>query len=179
MTIEQVKGEHPSERILQRILAGSVAQDDDKTWLESSDVLQVGALADAQREHFLGKDVWLFEGPLPGAFQKSMVIYRPAEKMTGLQYMHALGVLRLSTPAEVRIGVDVEILGFELSQVSLMFGVSVMVNVLPNVKKTNGHLSIVPTHGPSRAEEVFELVRRAGRAPVWMSGHDAPAIALA
>lgn len=152
--------------------------------LVKQDLLLLGALADRVREEEVGDAVRLTfssDEAQPAAGVAPRITVRAADvpaSERGLGVLRNVALTRLLSPKGARVAVDWAEIGIELAQVSLSFGANELKGPvlskrgLPiaedKTKKVKGEGMVALAS--LKKKELTELVRRAGRTPVFEDG---------
>ena len=150
--------------VLEARRAGSAALGSFERRLRDADLLALGALADVVRRDEVGTAVRLHLERTP----------EEAIAARGIDLLREVAIARVLGPRAARVCVDFGASGLEIAQVSLGFGASELAGPIVNrrglpiaedaAKKVKGK-GMVGLRALAQ-EELFTLVRRAGREPV-------------
>ncbi len=150
--------------VLEARRAGSGALGSFERRLRDADLLALGALADVVRRDEVGSVVRLHLERAP----------EDAISARGIDLLREVAIARVLGPRSARVCVDFGASGLEIAQVSLGFGASELAGPIANrrglpiaedaAKKVKGK-GMVALRALAQ-DELFTLVRRAGREPV-------------
>jgi 2-iminoacetate synthase ThiH len=150
--------------------------------LRSADLLALGALADRVRSDEVGADVVIHTVPPPTTGASLVVLPAAGSGLTGLELLREVGIARVCGPRRLPVRVDWTVCGLELAQVALGFGADELVGRIVNKRGLPlGEGELLGVGKKSRHEaadlvkrkELADLVRRAGRVPVFVGADGA------
>jgi 2-iminoacetate synthase ThiH len=145
--------------------------------LRAADLLALGALADRVRAEDVGAEVTIHTAEPAPAVAPLVVLPVEGGALTGLELLREVAVARISGPRGLHVRVDWAVCGLELSQVALGFGADELVGRIVNKRGLPlGEGELLGVGKKSRLEladvvkrkELAEMVRRAGRIPVFV-----------
>lgn len=140
------------------------ADADDALRLKTAPLLVLGALADHARELWMGERVLVM--PPIVAEREPAVTLTLATGDTGLEFVRAVAIARLTTPANAHVRVDWASAGLEMVQAALLFGADQIVGTV--VTKAGLPLADQAARALRKAD-VAGLIKRAGRLPVFVT----------
>jgi hypothetical protein len=150
--------------------------------LRAADLLALGALADRVRVEECGPEVVIFTAEPPVGERAPVVLPERGSGLTGLELLREVAIARVCGPPRASVRVDWAICGLELAQVALGFGADELLGRIANKrglpledgellgvgKKSRHELAEVV-----KRRELAELVRRAGRIPIFVGADGA------
>jgi 2-iminoacetate synthase ThiH len=145
--------------------------------LRSADLLALGALADRVRSDEVGADVVIHTVPPPATGAPIVVLPAAGSGLMGLELLREVAIARVCGSRRLPIRVDWAVCGLELAQVALGFGADELVGRIVNKRGLPlGEGELLGVGKKSRHEaadlvkrkELADLVRRAGRVPVFV-----------
>ena len=163
--LEQARALAEIDTVAERALTGEGLGPADLDRLRGADVLILAGLADAVREAHRGDEVRVAAGGAPASDGRLVEVkHDSARDLTGQQLLIEVALTRLSTPANVAVGVSYESIGLELAQVALLFGADALWGDL------SGRKTLPLLDNPrQRQGELEGLIQRAGRRARWES----------
>jgi hypothetical protein len=145
--------------------------------LRVADLLALGALADRVRAQECGPEVVIFTAEPPVGERPLVVLPNRGNELTGLELLREVAVARVCGPLRASVRVDWAVCGLELAQVALGFGANELLGRIANKRGLPlGDGELLGVGKKSRHElaevvkrrELAELVRRAGRVPIFV-----------
>jgi 2-iminoacetate synthase ThiH len=145
--------------------------------LRTADLLALGALADRVRSDEVGADVVIYTGDAPARDASVVVLPKAGSGLTGLELLREVAIARICGPRRLSVRVDWAVCGLELAQVALGFGADELVGRIVNKRGLPlGEGELLGVGKKSRHEaadlvkrkELADVVRRAGRLPVFV-----------
>ena len=147
--------------------------------LGSQDLLVLGALADQIRVAEVGDLVRIFADVAPDEGPTVLTVTRAATSGadTGLGFLRAVALARITGPRGARVRVNWTDIGLELAQVALGFGASEMVGVIASKRGlpiADGTMSGMGKKSDQvllttlKRRELAGFVRRSGRRPAFV-----------
>lgn len=140
--------------------------------LVGADLLALGALADAIRADEAGDVVRVYTNVTPDDGEDVVDLHAPgAAQRSGIEFLRAVAVARITGPRAARVRVDWSKVGLELAQVALGFGASELSGPIASKRglliagdaekkvKGEGMVSVQKM----KQRELAALVRRSGR----------------
>lgn len=97
--------------------------------LKKADLLVLGAMADELRRTEMGDEVRIFANVTAPSDSKTIEVAKAA---TGLDFLRAVAIARLTSPRGTHVRIDWSKVGLEIAQVALGFGANELVGDIAN-----------------------------------------------